>query len=34
MHYFPIYFVFLQTNIKKARDYKTKNHDNFHEIKP
>ena len=34
MHYFPIYFVFLQTNIKKSKDNETKNHDDFHEIKP
>ena len=33
MHYFPIYFVFLQTNIKKTKDNETKNHDDFHEIK-
>ena len=34
MHYSPIYFVFLQTNIKKSKDNETKNHDDFHEIKP
>ena len=34
MHYSPIYFVFLQTNIKKTKDNETKNHDDFHEIKP
>ena len=34
MHYSPINFVFLQTNIKKPKDNETKNHDDFHEIKP
>ena len=35
MHYSPINFVFLQTNIKKPKKtMKPKNHDDFHEIKP
>ena len=34
MLYSPIYFVFLQTNIKKPKDNETKNHDDFREIKP
>lgn len=33
MHYSPINFVFLQTNIKSQKDNETKNHDDFHEIK-